>query len=332
MSKKKIISIVISAYNEEENINELIKQIYKNTDNLVQYQFELLFVNDGSTDRTFEKVYSHYLGDKKIKIVNFSRNFGHEIAMRAGMDYAHGDCVIFMDADLQHDPEVLPKLIQKWQEGSEIVLTKRLANEDKKYFHKILNFFYYKLLNFFSTVPVQSNAPDFRLIDKKYINELKKIKEQNFMFRSLLFWIKQKNFATVSFKAPSRFAGKSKYNLIKLFSLGVDSIIQFSTKPLFISYIFAIIGFLVTLVLVSNKILHIVFNLLIFNTSSMSILIIFTATIVCFLIGILGDYIGRIHHEVKGRPLYIAEYFSNDESHGKLANEVEFEKVKVSGK
>ena len=303
-----ILSIVISAYNEEGNIYELYNQLVFNLQKFTNLQYELLFVNDGSTDKTLEKCIELNTKDKCVKIINFARNFGHEIAMTAGLDYAKGNAVIFMDADLQHPPHLIPEMIEKWQSGYEVVLTKRLDNEGQSYFGKLCGFLFYKLINILSEVPIPANTPDFRLIGKRYIDILRKIDERDRMFRGLLNWVGISNAAEISFIAPKRFSGKTHYNFIKSLSLAVSSVVQFSIKPLrFATYIGIISAIIACCFGVYTIFEHFVETKPSNGYATLVCIIAFFSSIQMVMIGILGEYIARIHIETKGRPLYFAE-------------------------
>ena len=229
----KLVSIVISAYNEQDNVNELYKQLVQNLQKVKNVDFEFLYVDDGSSDKTYANCLKLQKKDARVKVVQLKRNFGHEIAMTAGMDYAKGDAVIFMDSDLQHPPVYIPKMIELWQKGKEIVLTKRLDNKATSKFYKFCAKTFYFILNKLSDTKIMESAPDFRLLDRKYVDFLKGFNEQDRLFRGLLSWIMpQDNVAMIDFVAPERFSGESKYNFIKSLHLAINSIVQFSVLPL----------------------------------------------------------------------------------------------------
>lgn len=309
-----VISIVISVYNEEENLPELHRRITDILGKLDNLDFELVYVNDGSTDNSFSVIKSFVEQDARTRLVNLARNFGHEIAMTAGLDYSDGDCVIFMDADLQHPPLLLQHMIHEWLSGKDIVLTRRIDNPDLGWLSKLKSKMFYKLLNALSDFPVPSQFPDFRLIDRKYAEVVKKMKENNRMFRGLISWLGVKNQVIIDFKAQPRFAGKSKYSAKKLISLALNSIISFSIKPLRIASYIGIIAALFSIVL------GIMFTIDFLTSETYQftgygttiIMIIFIGSVQLIVLGIIGEYLGRVHIEVKNRPLYVAELFLND--------------------
>ncbi|MGB4654623.1 MAG: glycosyltransferase family 2 protein [Bacteroidales bacterium] len=313
MSNRNFISIVISAYNEEANIAELYKQLKQSLDTIDSLKYEIIFVNDGSKDNTKAEVLKLYEKDKDVKLVDFVRNFGHEIAMTAGMDYAVGDAVLFMDADLQHPPKLIPEMVKHWRDGVDIVLTKRVDNQQESYFQKLRGKIFYKILNKLSDFEIPAQTPDFRLIDRKYVEVVKSMKENNRMFRGLISWIGVSNQVVIDFEAPSRFAGESKYSVKKLMKLAVDSILSFSIKPLRFAMYFGIISIIISgLVGVYMIIDYLITpNYQTTGFATTALLVIFLGSVQLISLGVIGEYVGRIHIETKNRPLYIAQYFPN---------------------
>ncbi|MCQ2734491.1 MAG: glycosyltransferase family 2 protein [Alphaproteobacteria bacterium] len=239
----KLISIVVSAYNEQDNVGELYRQLQKNLTDVAGVNYEIIFVDDGSSDNTLANCKKLQKKDKRVKIVQLQRNFGHEIAMTAGMDYAKGNAVIFMDADLQHPPAYVPQMIKLWQEGNEIVLTKRVDNKETSKLYKWCAKIFYYVLNVLSDTKVMESAPDFRLIDRKYVDFLKGFNEQDRLFRGLLSWIMPHDkVAIIDFTAPERFSGTSKYNFVKSLKLAMNSILQFSVLPLRLATVIGLFG------------------------------------------------------------------------------------------
>jgi glycosyltransferase involved in cell wall biosynthesis len=308
------ISIVVSVYNEQGSLPELHKRITGILGAMNHPDYELIYVNDGSTDDSFSIIKSFVEQDARTKLVNLARNFGHEIAMTAGLDYSGGDCIAFMDADLQHPPDLLPQMIQDWLSGTDIVLTRRVNNPDINWFSQLKSRIFYKLLNALSDFPIPSQYPDYRLIDRKYADVVKKMKENNRMFRGLISWLGVKNQVTIDFEAQARFAGRSKYGTKKLISLALNSIISFSIKPLRIASYIGIIAALLSIAL------GIVFTIDFLTSETYQftgygttiVMTIFIGSVQLIVLGIIGEYLGRVHIEVKNRPLYVAELFLND--------------------
>lgn len=309
----KLISIVVSAYNEQDNVGELYKQLQKNMANVTGADYELVFVDDGSTDNTLANCKKLQKKDKRVKIVQLKRNFGHEIAMTAGMDYAKGDAVIFMDADLQHPPVYVPQMIKLWQEGNEIVLTKRVDNKETSKLYKWCAKTFYYVLNALSDTAVMESAPDFRLIDRKYVDFLKGFNEQDRLFRGLLSWIMPHDkVAIIDFTAPERFSGTSKYNFIKSLKLAVNSILQFSVLPLRLATVIGLFGAIFALLMgVYVFVEHFFLHNPTPGYATIMVTVVFLGAVQLICLGIIGEYIGKIHMEVKKRPLYMADYIEN---------------------
>ena len=304
------ISVVISAYNEGESVNELHKELTKVMKDLPLKSYELIFVDDGSSDDTYEKCQKIQKKDAHVKIVHLRRNFGHEIAMTAGMDYSTGDAVVFMDADLQHPPHYIKEMVKYWQEGDDIVLTKRVENQATSKFYDFCAASFYKILNFLSDTKIPAKTPDFRLVDRSYVDFLKKFNEQDRLFRGLLSWaMPREKVRVIDFVAPERFAGVSKYNYRKSLALAFNSIVQFSTRPLRMSIYLGLISAFVSGCLGLYVIIeHFILRHPTPGYATIMTTVIFLGSIQLIVLGIIGEYIGKIHMEVKKRPLYIAEY------------------------
>ncbi len=312
---KKIVSIVVSMYNEEKNINKLFEEFEKIEQKLKgKVGMEYILVNDGSNDNTLE-LSKNIQKTKKfnIKILNLFRNFGHEIAMTAGMDHAEGDCVVFMDGDLQHPPLILLKMINYWvEDGIEIVLTKK-KDQTINRTYKFLKDIYYWFFNKISDIFIPKDHPDFRLIDRKYINILKKINERERMFRGLLHYIGIKNYKVIEFDVPERYAGKSKYSMKDSLRLAINGILQFSTKPLRLAIYLGLSAALLSGVLALFTIIqYMFFNFERTGYATILITIIFIGSIQLIVLGIIGEYIAKIHIESKKRPLYFGEVIKDE--------------------
>lgn len=316
---RETVSIVISAYNEGESVNELHKELTKVMKDLPLKDYELIFVDDGSKDDTYAKCQKLQTKDSHVKIVHFKRNFGHEIAMTAGMDYALGDAVIFMDADLQHPPFYIKEMVKYWQKGTDIVLTKRVENEATSKIYDFCAAAFYKILNFLSDTKIPAKTPDFRLIDRSYVEFLKKFSEHDRLFRGLLSWaMPNENVKVIDFVAPERFAGTSKYNFRKSLALALNSIVQFSTKPLRLSiYLGLLTAFISGCLGLYVIIEHFVLNHPTPGYATIMTTVVFIGSVQLIVLGIIGEYIGKIHMEVKKRPLYIAEYKAKGSNNGK---------------
>jgi dolichol-phosphate mannosyltransferase len=267
--------------------------------------YEIIFINDGSTDNSLKIMKQLHTHDKRIKIIDFSRNFGHQIAITAGIDFTSGDAVITIDADLQDPPEVIPNLIKKWKEGYEVIYGIREKRKGENFFKKISTLIFYRLINKMTMINMPPDSGDFRLIDKKVVNNLKNIRENNRYVRGLTYWIGFKQIG-VPYERDKRFAGKSKYPIKKLFKLAYDAIFSFSNFPLKIATYFGfIVSFLSFLYLIYALIIKLFTNSVIHGWTSLMISILFLGGVQLICLGIIGEYIARINDEVKKRPLYI---------------------------
>ena len=308
----KKITIIIPAYNEEESLPFLYERLDKLMENMKNYDFEILFVNDGSKDKTISIIKELREKDKRISYVDFSRNFGKEIAMIAGLDYATGDCVIFMDADLQDPPELIPELVKYWEEGYDDVYAKRRSRKGETWLKKFTSKMYYKVLQKTTRIEIQKDTGDFRLLDRRCVNALRKIRESERNTKSMFSWIGYKK-KEVLYDRDPRVAGTTKWNYIKLIDLAIDGITSFTTSPLRLSTYIAIPTFLVLFVyfiyvIAKSCIIHEAIQA--FHAIILLILLVSGVEIVLF--GILGEYLGRIFKETKNRPLYLVNEY-NDE-------------------
>lgn len=315
----KKISIIIPAYNEEEALPPLMERITKFADDTKDYDFEFLFVNDGSKDRTIELIKEYREKDKRVCYVDFARNFGKETAMKAGIDYATGDAVVFLDADLQDPPEVITEMIKYWEEGYDDVYAQRNSRKGETWMKKFTSKMYYKVLQDLTNVPIQKDTGDFRLLDRRCVNALKVMKESQRNSKSMFSWIGYKKKAIFYDRDP-RVAGKTKWNYSKLINLAIDGITSFTTSPLRISTFIAIPTFLVLFV----YFIYVIAKSFIVNQPIQAfqatiLLILFFSGIQIMLFGIVGEYLGRIFNETKNRPLYLVnEYNGEKENNEKL--------------
>ena len=315
----KKISIIIPAYNEEEALPVLMERITKFADDTKDYDFEFLFVNDGSKDRTIELIKEYREKDKRVCYVDFARNFGKETAMKAGIDYATGDAVVFLDADLQDPPEIITEMIKYWEEGYDDVYAQRKSRKGETWMKKFTSKMYYKILQDLTNVPIQKDTGDFRLLDRRCVNALKVMNESQRNSKSMFSWIGYKKKAIFYDRDP-RVAGKTKWNYSKLINLAIDGITSFTTSPLRISTFIAIPTFLILFVyfiyvIAKSFIVHQPIQAF----QATILLILFFSGIQIMLFGIVGEYLGRIFNETKNRPLYLVnEYNGEKENNEKL--------------
>ena len=304
-------SVVVPAYNEEEVIEESYKRLAAVMDELGE-SYELIFIDDGSRDRTAEKLAHICENDKNVKLLRFSRNFGHMPAITAGMDYARGNAIMIIDADLQDPPELFPKMIEKWREGYQVVYGKRAKREGESAFKKLSAGIYYRFLRRMTEVDVPVDTGEFRLIDRKVCDAMKQIKEKNRYMRGLVSWVGFKQTA-VEYNREKRFAGVTKYPFTKMVKLAMNGITSFSYKPLKIA---THMGFAIS-ALSFLYLLHVLYLWLftdatIAGWTSTVAMVSFTQGIVLMVLGLMGEYIGRIFEEIKDRPIYIVKEILND--------------------
>jgi polyisoprenyl-phosphate glycosyltransferase len=303
METSKFISIVVPCYNESESIREFYRVI---TDVLqTHFQYELILVNDGSKDETLQILKELAAADARVKYISFSRNFGHQNAVKAGLDFAEGDAVVSLDADLQHPPRMIPQLVQKWLEGFEVVYTIRQEHETigtvKKYTSKL----FYSVSNRLSETQVEPGAADFRLLDRKVVDALKQMPENSLFLRGLISWVGFKQTA-IQYKADERFAGQSKYTLKKMLKFASTGITSFSTKPLKISiYLGLTFATLAFLFVIYALVIYFFTDETIKGWASIIVGIMFFSGINLVMLGIIGEYLGKMFIENKRRPNYI---------------------------
>lgn len=305
-----MISIVTPVYNEEDNVvffHEEITKVMKTT----SMDYELIYVNDGSKDRTDELIRELAEKDPHVRAITFARNFGHQTAITCGMDFARGDAVITMDGDMQHPPELIPLLLEKWKDGYDIVQTIRTSTEDSGLIKKITSAGYYKVINSISKTPVTPGGSDFRLMNRKSLDVFLRFREHARFIRGIVGGLGFKQ-TTIKFEAPARHAGVSKFSMNKMLHFAMDGILTNSTTPLRAAfYAGAVSGFIGILL-----ILHVLYSYLVGNTvpgwATMTILIAFFGSANLVGLGIIGEYIGRIYEESKNRPLYWISGDTND--------------------
>ncbi|WP_423364064.1 glycosyltransferase family 2 protein [Mycoplasma sp. P36-A1] len=313
----KLISVVIPMYFEEAVVDESYKRLYKVMDNLNNYDYELIFINDGSTDNTLPKLLDIQKDNNKVKIIDFSRNFGHSAAVSAGIDSAKGDAVVLIDADLQDPPEVITEFITKWQEEYDVVYGTRSKRKGESLFKKLSAYMFYAFLDKMSEIRIPRNTGDFRLMDRKVVEALKQMPEKNRFVRGMVSWVGFKQIA-VEYERDKRYAGKTKYGLFKMFAFANDAIISFSDKPLKLVTNLGILTLLIDFIFIIYIISSLIFGKTVSGWSSMMLLLTFFFGILFITLGIFGQYIAGISNNVKERPLYIVANKYGYEEEGKI--------------
>ncbi|PKM76652.1 MAG: glycosyltransferase [Firmicutes bacterium HGW-Firmicutes-15] len=309
-------TVIIPVYNEEAVIQESYHRLTRVMQSTGE-PYELLFINDGSGDRTAEFIEGFAERDECVKLLDFSRNFGHQIAITAGMDYALGDAIVIIDADLQDPPELIPQMIEKWKEGYEVVYAMRSQRKGETLFKKWTAAFFYRLLGALAEVKIPPDTGDFRLIDRKVCDAMHSIREKNRFVRGLVSWVGFRQTA-IEYVREERYAGETKYPLKKMLRFSMDGITSFSYKPLklatYLGFVVSFASFVYLLISLGEKIFTASTTA---GWSSLIACLMLLNGVILILFGIIGEYIGRIYDETKDRPLYI------------LRNKQKIEKVKL---
>lgn len=300
---KPLISLIIPIFNEEDNINELYERCKKTLEKIGPG--EIIFINDGSRDKTLEKMLGIAKKDKSVKIIDFSRNFGHQIAITAGMDNSQGEAVVIMDGDLQDTPETIPELVKKWEEGYEVVYAKRRTRKDSL-FKRITAYIFYRAIKKIASIDITEDTGDFCLLDKKVIDTMRGIKEHSRFMRGLTSWVGFKK-GVILFDRAERKRGSTNYPLRKMMKFAYDGITSFSYFPLkmatYLGMLSAIIGFIWGIYAIYQKIYHP--ETTIPGWATIVVAVFFLGGIQLIVLGTIGEYIGRIYTETQNRPLYV---------------------------
>lgn len=313
---KKKVSIMIPAYNEERSIPLLYAELTKLANENSEYDWEFLFVNDGSRDATLQFIRRLRTQDERVCYVDLSRNFGKENAMLAGFDHATGDCMIIMDADLQHPPHVVPEMLKKWEQGFDDVYARRLTRGKEPWLRKQYSLLYYRLLQKTTRIEVLPNVGDFRLLDKRCVNVLRGLRENERYTKGMYCWIGFRK-TYVDFQPDERAEGQSSWGFFSLLSLAVEGIVSFTTAPLrfvtFSGFLVSAVGFLYFIYVLCKTLLY---GDPVAGYPTLVLIILFLGGIQLIALGIIGEYLGRVFKETKNRPAYIAREYN-----GKLLHE-----------
>lgn len=306
----KKISILIPCYNEEKSLPILYPELKKLMDMIINYDWEILFVNDGSKDNTINIIKALRAADNRINFVNLTRNFGKENAMLAGFDYVTGDCTIIMDADLQDPPSLIPQMLEYWEQGYQDVYAKRANRGKESWLRKQFSLLFYKILDHATRFDILQNVGDFRLLDKRCINALKKLRETERYTKGMFCWIGYEK-KEIIFDRGDRAAGESNWNFWSLFNLAIEGITSFTTAPLRFA---SVTGFIIAFVTFVYALYFITKTLIVGDPvqgfTTLIVVILFLGGIQLLTIGILGEYIGRIFNETKNRPAYLASEYN----------------------
>ncbi len=298
------ISVVVPLYNEELNIDYLFKRLLSELSRL-DMSYEIVCVNDGSKDNTIDCLIEHHHQNPRIKVVNLSRNYGKEIALSAGLDYANGNAVIPIDADLQDPPELIAKLVEKWREGYDVVYGTRRSRQGESWVKRFTANIFYRTIDSLSQVPIPRNTGDFRLLDRRVVDALKRMPERTRFMKGLFAWVGFKQ-TSVIYDRPPRYKGETKWNYWKLWNFAIDGITSFSFLPLkvwsYVGLLVAIPSFFYASYLVIRTL---IFGIDFPGYASIMVAVLFLGGVQLVSLGVLGEYLGRVYEEVKGRPLYL---------------------------
>ena len=303
------VSLLIPCYNEEASLPLLYKQLVSLMDGHPSYEWEILFVNDGSRDSTINVIKDIRQKDQRICYVDLSRNFGKEAAMLAGFDYVTGDCMVIMDADLQHPPHLIPEMLRCWEDGYDDVYAKRLSRGKESWLRKRLSLLYYHILQKTTRVEILQNVGDFRLLDRKCIEVLKQLRESERYTKGMFCWIGF-NKKEITFEQGDRVAGTTSWNYLSLFNLAIEGITSFTTSPLrmstMVGVLFSLIAFIYMCVIIAKTL---IWGEDVQGFPTLMVVILFLGGVQLLSLGIIGEYLGRIFHETKNRPVYVVKEY-----------------------
>jgi glycosyltransferase involved in cell wall biosynthesis len=299
----KLVSIVIPAHNEEENIIVIVDRINSVFASL-NYDYDILVVDDGGTDKTLAVIEELSRTRENFYYIEFSRNFGHQPALKAGLDYAKGDCVISLDADLQHPPELFKQMLEKWEEGYEIVYTRRQEDKSLSFKKRKSSYYFYKLLNSLSDIEIEPGTADFRLIDRSAVDVFKKFKENDLFIRGLVKWLGFKQYA-IDYIPEKRFAGASKYNAGRMRRLAIQGVTSLSVKPLHTAVYLGFFFSFTSLFYIPYVLYSIYIGQEVSGWASLIMTVAFFGGLQLIILGIIGIYIGKMFMQTKNRPNYI---------------------------
>ena len=302
----KKISVVIPMYYEEEVANECYERMSSVLKSIPNYEYEIIFVNDGSKDKTLEILEGIAEKDKNIKVISFSRNFGHQCAVTAGLRYVTGDAIVIIDADLQDPPELILEMIKLWENGNEVIYGKRKIRKGESAFKLLTAKMFYKTLNALSDVDIPKDTGDFRLVDRKVVDVINSLPEHNKFLRGLFSWVGFEQEA-YEYERKERFAGRTKYPLKKMLKLASDGIISFSTKPLKLVGGLGILSIIFSFIILIYSVLSyfLKWNNLTPGWTSIMITVTFLSGVILLSLWMIGEYVSRIYDESKNRPQYI---------------------------
>ena len=304
--EKKLLSIIVPMYYEELVAYECYHRIKNVVNGIESMDHEIIFVNDGSKDRTLAILKSIAKGDKCVRIIDFSRNFGHQAAVTAGLFNCNGDAIVIIDADLQDPPEIIPEMISKWEEGHQVIYGKRKIRSGESKFKLLTEKYFYRVLSYMASIEIPKDTGDFRLMDRIVVEAFKEMPEQNRFIRGMVSWIGFDQ-VPLEYNRDDRFAGETKYPLRKMIKFATDGIVSFSTKPLKLTAIFGIGTIGISILLIIYTIITKIMSDTSMGWASTMCVILFFSGVQLLSLGVIGEYIARIYDESKNRPLYLVK-------------------------
>ena len=308
----KKVSVIIPMYYEEEVAEECYKRLKRVLESINNYDYELIFINDGSKDKTLSILIDIANEDKNVKIISFSRNFGHQCAVTAGLQYVTGDAIVIIDADLQDPPELIPDMLKLWEDGNEVIYGKRKSRKGESKFKLLTASMFYKTLNALSDVEIPRDTGDFRLVDRKVIDVINSLPEHNKFLRGLFSWVGFKQ-TPFEYERKERFAGKTKYPLKKMLALAWEGITSLSIQPIrMITWLGAIV-FGISLIMIIYSLISFFCGWTVSGWSSLLCSIWAIGGLQLLAIGVIGEYIGKIYMETKRRPRFIVDKVLDDD-------------------
>ena len=302
MKEKFLLSVIVPMYYEQEVARECHRRLTSVLDG--KYEYELLYVNDGSTDNTLPILKEIAAQDKRVRVISFSRNFGHQVAVTAGVHHARGDALVIIDADLQDPPELIPDMVEMWQDGWEVVYAKRKKRKGESAFKLFSAKMFYKTLNFLTDIDIPADTGDFRLIDRKVAEAFKQMPERSRFIRGMIAWLGFKQ-TPIEYERDARFAGETKYPLKKMLKLASNGILSFSTQPLRLVMQVGMLAVLVSLALLIYAIVAKATGHADTGWASLMVTVTFLGGVQLISVGVLGQYLARMFEESKNRPLYV---------------------------
>ena len=298
-----LVSVVVPVFNEAEVIGAFYARA---TSALASMPYELLFVDDGSRDSSFQQLSDFAAADRRVNVIKFSRNFGHQIAISAGIDHARGECVVVIDSDLQDPPEVIPLMIEQWRQGFDVVYGVRSDREGETALKLVTAALFYRLLDRVTNIRIPQNVGDFRLMSRRVVDQLKLLREKDRFVRGLVSWVGFKQ-TGVTYHRDRRFAGETKYPFTKMVKFALDGIASFSTLPLQIATWMGYVAAAVAMLYLASVFVQKLLGYTVDGWATIMVAMLFMGSVQLICLGILGEYLGRVFNEVKPRPMYIVE-------------------------